>query len=171
MLRNTIVLALLFAGGWGIARAGSLDVDVEIPSLDVAEYHKPYLAVWVETDAQRLAAHLAVRYDVEKPNAKGNEWLKDMRQWWRRGGRGLDMPVDGLSAASLAPGLQHFSFDTTTGPLAELTPGQYRLVVEAAREVGGREVVELPFEWPLTATSTEAAGERELGRIVVTGKP
>ena len=33
-------------------------------------------------------------------------------------------------------------------PLAQLKPGQYAVVVEAAREVGGRELLRIPFQWP-----------------------
>ena len=36
-------------------------------------------------------------------------------------------------------------------PLAKLAPGKYKLVVEAVREVGGREAVRIPFEWPIKA--------------------
>jgi hypothetical protein len=34
---------------------------------------------------------------------------------------------------------------------AKLAPGDYTLVVEAAREVGGRELVKIPFSWPAKA--------------------
>ena len=51
-------------------------------------------------------------------------------------------------------------------PLPKLAPGQYKLMVEAAREVGGRELVSIPFEWPVKqATSLSASGNAELGAI------
>ena len=50
--------------------------------------------------------------------------------------------------------------------LSDLPEGDYQLVVEAAREVGGREVVRLPFQWPATGNKTvRADGEQELGRV------
>ncbi|WP_375268662.1 DUF2271 domain-containing protein [Phenylobacterium sp.] len=44
--------------------------------------------------------------------------------------------------------------------------------MEAAREVGGREMVRVPFQWPPKAqTSGRAAGESELGAVTLTLKP
>ena len=85
------------------ACAGELAVSLEIPRLDVAEYHRPYTALWVE-DKDKKVINLAVWYDVEMKEDKGEDWLKDMRQWWRRSGRELDMPIDGVSGATRAPG-------------------------------------------------------------------
>lgn len=45
-----------------------------------------------------------------------------------------------------------------------------RLVVEAAREVGGREIVRVPFQWPVKG-SAQAAGEHELGAVTVSVNP
>ncbi|WVM90991.1 DUF2271 domain-containing protein [Halopseudomonas pachastrellae] len=48
----------------------------------------------------------------------------------------------------------------------ELAPGDYELVVEAAREVGGRELLKVPFSWPVSqAADLQAQGNRELGQI------
>ena len=53
-------------------------------------------------------------------------------------------------------------------PLASLAPGKYRLVVEAAREGGGREVVRVPFEWPAkSAQSLTGKGTSELGTVAL----
>ena len=56
--------------------------------------------------------------------------------------------------------------------LASLPPGSYQLVVEAARENGGREVVRLPFDWPVKAAQTaKVQGEHELGAVSLDLKP
>lgn len=149
------------------ALAGDLAVTVEIPKLDVAEYHRPYLAAWVETADQQFVANLTVRYDVKKRDNEGTKWLKDLRQWWRRSGRDLTMPVDGVSGPTLPVGENALSFDMGKAPLAGLKPGSYALVVEAAREVGGRELIRLPFDWPLKPGKVEAKGDSELGRIAL----
>ena len=95
-----------------------------------------------------------------------------MRQWWRRAGRDLQMPVDGVSGATRPAGDQQMTFSSTKGPLANLPAGEYVLLVEAAREVGGREVVKLPFQWPpKSAGSAKGKGESELGAITLDFKP
>ncbi|HXD36915.1 MAG TPA: DUF2271 domain-containing protein, partial [Rhodanobacter sp.] len=56
--------------------------------------------------------------------------------------------------------------DDGQAPLGTLAPGDYTLVVEAAREVGGREVVRVPFTWPVSATQhLSAQGSSELGAV------
>ena len=46
------------------ALAADLRVQVEIPQLDVAEYHRPYVALWIEQDNQHKA-DLNVWYDIK----------------------------------------------------------------------------------------------------------
>ncbi|MFV3077444.1 DUF2271 domain-containing protein [Niveispirillum fermenti] len=149
------------------ALAGELAVTVEIPKLQVAEYHRPYVAAWIETADQQFVANLTVRYDVKMRDNEGTKWLKDMRQWWRRSGRDLTMPVDGVSAPTLPVGEHRLAFDTAKAPLNALKPGAYALVVEAAREVGGRELIRLPFDWSGQPLAVEARGENELGRVAL----
>ncbi|WP_417779241.1 DUF2271 domain-containing protein [Stutzerimonas xanthomarina] len=152
--------------------AAELVVDVEIPRLQVAEYHRPYVALWLEEPDKRHVANLAVWYDLKLKDNEGEKWLKDMREWWRRSGRSLQMPVDGVSGATRAVGTHQLTFDDTKTPLKDLPAGDYRLVVEAAREVGGRELLRLPFTWPpQSAEKQQAQGESELGTVTVQLNP
>ncbi len=149
-----------------------LQVNVEIPRLSVAEYHRPYVAMWVEGPDQAFVANLAVWYELKKKNNEGNKWLKDVRTWWRKSGRELSMPVDGLSSATRAPGEHASRFGGAQSPLGKLPAGEYQLVVEAAREMGGRELVKVPFQWPPKAPAThQAKGSHELGAVNVMVKP
>jgi hypothetical protein len=153
------------------AVAGGLEVSVEVPRLDVAEYHRPYLAIWLEKEGGGLT-DLAVWYDVKLKDKEGEKWLKDIRQWWRRSGRSQDFPIDGVSAATRAPGVHKLGFSAGQAPLGELAAGQYTLLVEAAREVGGRELLKIPFTWPASERQVlPAKGGSELGEIVLTVSP
>lgn len=152
--------------------AAEMDITVEVPRLDVAEYHRPYVAIWVERGSREVVANLAVWYDLEMANGEGKEWLKDMRQWWRRTGRSLDMPVDAFTGATRAPGVHQLTFSGDKEPLGDLPPGDYTLQVEASREVGGREMLTIPFTWPpQQAQQHSAQGENELGSIKLELKP
>ena len=156
----------------GQAQAADMAVRIEIPRLNVAEYHRPYVAVWVEGPDQKVAANLAVWYDVKLKNDEGTKWLKDMRQWWRRSGRELTMPADGISGATRPVGEHQLSFSEGKAPLGKLAEGKYELVVEAAREVGGRELLRIPFQWPPRAPEKgEVRGQHELGRVALETKP
>ncbi|RKT59290.1 hypothetical protein DFR40_1174 [Azonexus fungiphilus] len=154
------------------ALAAEIKLDIEVPRLSVAEYHRPYVAVWVERPDNSVAANLAVWYDGKLKNAEGTKWLKDMRQWWRRIGRELEVPIDGVTSATRAPGLHSLTFAEGKAPLAKLPPGEYKLQVEAAREAGGRELLSLPFQWPpQKATVLTAQGQHELGKLNFELKP
>ncbi len=154
------------------ALAADLELSLEIPRLTVAEYHRPYVAVWIENPDKTAVKTLAVWYDVKLKNNEGQKWLKDMRQWWRRAGRDMSLPADGVSAATRAPGKHQVVFKGGAAPLGKLPAGQYNLVVEAAREVGGVEVLRAPFQWPPKARATSSAqGSSELGAMSVTVKP
>jgi len=169
MIRLTRIapgMLLAFAGG---ASAADLSLSVEIPQLPVAEYHRPYVAIWIEGADQAIAANLAVWYQVRGDHTK---WLPDLRQWWRRGGRDLKVPVDGLTGATRPVGQHLLKFDAAKAPLTGLKPGQYTVVVEAVREVGGREAVRIPFEWPIKAAKRESAsGSKELGAVALSLNP
>ncbi|HTV02799.1 MAG TPA: DUF2271 domain-containing protein [Luteitalea sp.] len=152
--------------------AADLNVSLEIPRLNVAEYHRPYVAVWIEGADSKVVTNLAVWYEVKKPNAEGTKWLKDIRAWWRKSGRDLKVPVDGVTGATRPAGQHSLTFSSGKGPLASLAPGSYTLIVEAAREVGGRELLRVPFQWPATsAVTAKAQGTHELGALTVTVTP
>ncbi len=160
-----LAMTSVFAGP---AAAADLSLKIEIPRLDVAEYHRPYVAIWIEKPDQSFVSNLAVWYDLKLKDDEGTKWLKDLRQWWRRSGRELRMPVDGLSSPTRAPGQHAVAFTGSKSPLAQLPPGEYQIVIEAAREVGGRELLRTPLQWPpKAAQSIQLKGDHELGAVSV----
>jgi hypothetical protein len=167
-LRYSIALSLPLASA--SAMAADLALKLDVPQLNVAEYHRPYIAAWVENADQKVVANIAVLYDTKKKDNAGTKWLKDMRQWWRKSGRELTMPMDGVSGATKAPG--ELTLNIPKGALDKLPAGQYTVLVEAAREAGGREVVKVPLAWPpKTAANVTGQGKEELGAVVVQVKP
>ncbi|QBE64985.1 DUF2271 domain-containing protein [Pseudoduganella lutea] len=169
-LRYSIALGIPLVSAQ--AMAADLALKLDIPQLNVAEYHKPYIAAWLENADQKVVTNLAVLYDVKKKDKAGEKWLKDMRQWWRKTGRDLAMPVDGVSGATRAPGEHTLTFPGAKDALAKLPAGEYTVVVEASREAGGRELVKVPVAWPPKGAKEFAAkGKEELGNVVVQLKP
>lgn len=155
------------------AVAAGLGASIEVPRLNTSEYHRPYVAAWIERPDNSVAATVAVWYDVRRtnnPEGEGTKWLKDLRQWWRRTGRELQVPIDGVTGATKPAGMHTVGLPDAAA--AKLAPGAYKFVVEAAREAGGREVVSVPFQWPPTkADSQSANGSSELGEIKLELKP
>lgn len=178
----------------GTASASELAIAVELPKIDVAEYHRPYVAMWIEREDQSFVANLSVWYQEKRgggggPGARtggggtggsspgaggegGTKWLNELRTWWRKSGREQTFPIDGVTGPTKPPGMQQLKFTGDTAPLATLAPGKYRIVVEAARENAGREVVRVPFEWPAkSAQSLTGKGTTELGTVAVNVAP
>ena len=80
--------------------------------------------------------------------------------------------MNGITGATKPAGKHQLSFTEGSAQMPKLAPGAYKLVVEAAREVGGREVVSIPFQWPPTAAAQPtASGKEELGEIKLELKP
>lgn len=155
-------LPLLLAAGVAVAPAVATaqSVTITIPQMKVAEYHKPYVAVWLEPAAGGPARTLAVWYDVAKRgNEPGTKWLAGLRTWWRKGGRSLNLPANGVSGATRAPGAHRIQLPKG------LNAGAYTLHVEAAREDGGRELVSVPLTIP--AKGARGAGKTELGAVTI----
>jgi hypothetical protein len=168
----SVAVGLAVGIATGMASAADMSVKITQPQLNVAEYHRPYVAVWIEKADQQFVDHLSVWYDVKKRDNGGTKWLKDMRQWWRKGGKDLQVPVDGVTGATRAVGEHVLVFAGKNAPLNKLAPGAYQLVVEASREAGGREVVKLPFQWPSkTVQNVSAKGQEELGVVSLQIKP
>ncbi|AFV00046.1 DUF2271 domain-containing protein [Simiduia agarivorans] len=155
MKNGFLFLALLVAHA---RQAAELRVQVAIPQLDVAEYHRPYVAVWIENDQRKTVAQISHWLEQEK-------WHRDLRSWWRRGGKSLALPVDGVTGATRKPGRYELVQQL------ELMPGKYVLNVEAVREVGGREHIKLPFVWQGKSLTSQQQGKHELGAVAFTLAP
>ena len=153
------------------ALSAELALKLQLPRMDIAEYHRPYVAAWIEKASdQSYAGNVALWYDVNKRDNGGAKWLKEMRSWWRKSGHDTAV-VDGVTGATRTAG-EHALNLLDSKAVAALAPGQYELVVEAARENGGREVVRLPFEWPVKKVqSARAQGQGELGTVALDPKP
>lgn len=160
---GAVGLASLLAAPAFAAAPGTMDVTVTIPRVKVAEYHRPYVAIWVEKDGG-AAKTVAVWYDYDMKKGEGTKWLRDVRQWWRASGRSIKFPANGITGATRAPGTHKVSF--SRAQLGAMAAGKYTLVVEAAREGGGRELVRIPFTWPAASgAGGKASGTTELGTV------
>jgi len=163
---------VIAASGFSVsaAQAGQVVLEIEIPQQKVAEYHKPYVAGWIEDASGKAVGNMFVWYDVKKPENRGSKWLSDLRSWWRKSGRDL-ASTDGFSSATRAPGRNTLSLDSGAPAFKNLKPGAYTFVVEAAREQGGHEVVKVPVNWTGKALTTAGKGGTELGQVKITYKP
>jgi hypothetical protein len=170
-LKYSFMLGAAASAAAPFAGAAELAIGVEVPQLNVAEYHRPYVSMWIERKDQSFVGNLAVWHKAAR-SAEGDKWLKDLRTWWRKSGRELKIPVDGVTSATRPVGAHRVAFTEGSAPFGKLAAGEYRLVVEAVRENGGREIVTLPFQWPPQgAGKQQLQGKDELGLVTLELKP
>ena len=94
MRKSLIVSAAAFALASVPASADTGPATFEIPRIEASNYRKPYVAIWLE-DADRKAVKMyRVLFDQ---SPIGDNWLPDLKTWWRRGGRAMEMPVAGTA--------------------------------------------------------------------------
>jgi hypothetical protein len=149
--------SLSLIGTFAALPATAATVNVTIPRLNTAEYQKPYVAVYLEPTAGGPAKTIAIWYALNKRDGEnGTKWLTELRAWWRKGGRSLQQPADGISGPTRAPGSYAIPLP------ADALSGAYTLTVEAAREHGGREFVSLPAR-----AGAGASGKTELGAVAI----
>ena len=147
------VIVFLFICISSFTHAQTLQVSVEIPEIMTVEYHRPYVSVWLEDAQREPSAQLALWLEQEK-------WHRDLRYWWRRAGQNRAQLIDAYSGATRKPGKYEFS-------VPYLRQKHQVLVVEAVREVGGRELIKLPLAELKAGAALSTSGERELGLIHV----
>lgn len=139
-------------------------VEYQIPALTVAEYRRPYAAVWITNADKQVVRQLLV-------HGNSLRWLREIPLWWRRYGRRDESMIDGLARPTPAPGQHMLVWDGRDDRGRKVAKGQYLLHLEVAREHGGRELVTVPFELSGQAFAHQANGEREVGVVKVSFNP
>lgn len=138
---------------------GEVSVQLVVSKLDARPYHRPYVAIWIETTKRKGVQTLAVWHEQE-------EWLKDMRQWWRKLGRDGAAEYDGVSGATRKPGSYVVRWKPASG--SALEPGEYYINIEAAREQGGRDYLRQKIRiGAAEAQVYKLEGDLELGTVII----
>ncbi len=160
---RTFILALVTLIISATSQAeSSINLQIQIPALDTSPYHRPYIAVWLESPKRQGITTLAIWYDDD-------EWLKDLRQWWRKLGRKDRSAYDSVTGATRKPGLYTFSWDGLNAQGDPIPEGEYILNIEASREAGGRDFLRQKIHWRkgLSPQTYSLPGKVELGTVTV----
>ncbi|WP_141734626.1 DUF2271 domain-containing protein [Oligoflexus tunisiensis] len=116
-----------------------LEIEIELPDIKVEPYHRPYVAIWLETPDRKAVSTIALWWQKDT-------WLKDLRQWWRRVGKESLAGIDGYSGATRKPGTYKINWKPVDQKGKPLPAGSYVLNFEASREEGGRDHVKQTIE-------------------------
>lgn len=166
MKKSTLVAVVMLATFASSCWAnGSMRIDLTLAKQDKGKYHKPYVAVWLETKERKAVSTLAIWYRTKK----GEKWLKDLRQWWRKAGSHSMNTIDAATGATRKAGHYQIKWDETVEG-AEIPAGDYVLHLEAVREKAGREHLRIPISFPLKQNANKsmfANGKTEFGPVSI----
>jgi len=151
MLAAAITMALPLS-------AADLQINLALPKITEGQYHRPYVAVWVEDSSEKSVRLIEIWR--EKP-----DWIKDLRRFWRKTGRADQPLVDARTGATKGPGSYQLHWDGKDDQGNAVPAGQYQLVIEAAREHGGRNLVKQKFNWDGQAINISVPAGSEIGEV------
>lgn len=139
----------------------TVSVQFELPRMERGQYFRPYVALWLETEDREGVRTILVWHEK-------SDWLKDLRQWWRKLGRHGEPPYDGVSGATRTPGRYQTTWKAVDGNHQPIAAGTYYLHLEAAREEGDREFLRQKIVLGAGRPQTyQLQGESELGRFEI----
>lgn len=126
-----ILTTPLLVNSAAISESAKVDVAFELPTITTTMYARPYVAVWIENSERKSVKTIELWVGKD-------EWLKDLRSWWRKVGRYDRELIDAVTSATRPAGKYKFSWDGKDDSGQTLPQGDYTLHIEVVREHGGR---------------------------------
>jgi len=133
-----------------------MDIEFTIPAVEASIYARPYVAIWIEDEKRQPVRTIQLWVGED-------EWLKDLRSWWRKVGRNDRAVVDAVTSATRPVGQYRFSWDGLDQQGKRVEQGNYTFYVEVVREHGGRNYLRQKIQFAeqdfkLTLQPTEETG-------------
>ncbi|WP_375749567.1 DUF2271 domain-containing protein [Vibrio sp. HN007] len=161
---KTAVLASVLLAPFVVAKPlppeVSVDFGLQLPEAKASAHARPYVAVWIEDDERKPVKTIQLW-------AGDDEWLKDLRSWWRKVGRYDRKLVDGVTSATRPSGEHRFSWDGKDDSGHRLEQGEYTVHIEVVREHGGRNYLRQKVAFNESESSYQLEPTEETGVITI----
>jgi thiamine biosynthesis lipoprotein len=149
------------AGFWNPAY--ELTVALEIPQTQGFGARRPYVAVWIEDKDRFPVRTLTVMFEKSR-------WLNELRAWYRDDrlralSEGTEI-LNSITSATRSPGKYTFRWDGKDNAGRPVKEGRYTVLVEAAREHGGYNLVKREMSFAGEPAQAQAPPEGELGAVL-----
>ncbi|OAN12961.1 hypothetical protein A3K86_14905 [Photobacterium jeanii] len=135
-----------------------MDVSFELPLIQSSNYNRPYVAVWIEGADRQPVRTLELWVGKD-------EWLKDLRSWWRKVGRYDRALVDGVTSATRPAGEYRFVWDGKNHAGERVEQGEYTFYAEVVREHGGRSLLRKKLDFGTEGFSVDIKPTDETGKV------
>ncbi|MGF1718931.1 DUF2271 domain-containing protein [Vibrio kyushuensis] len=143
-----------------LPESAKLDISFELPKIETSMYARPYVAVWLEDSNRKPVKTMELWVGKD-------EWLKDLRSWWRKVGRYDRELVDAVTSATRPAGQYRFIWDGTNDVGQRVEQGTYTLHIEVVREHGGRDYLRQKVELNDTEVVYQLEPTDETGQITL----
>ena len=150
-------------------QADQLQLQLQLPDHGAGS-KRPFVSVWLQNSS---GLHQQILLLGDQPR-----WYNELRSWWRlfkqqlpagpleQQQQQIQQLADQWAGATRKAGPHHFQWVARLANGTPLPPGPYQLMVEIAREGGGREQLKLPLHWPLPAGQIiQAHGKQEVALV------
>lgn len=157
----------------------TLEVQLQLPvHSSTTSAKRPYVSLWFTDAAGQQPIPLLLQ-------GKDPRWYAALTRWWSQLGaavpawvatsqqdpqlgraRMADFHIDQYASATQRSGPQRWHLPLRDRLQQPLAAGDYLLWLEVAREHGGRELLKLPFRWPLPQ-AVSAQGRHEITAIEI----
>ena len=142
--------------------AYELTVTVEIPQTQGFGARRPYVAIWIEDKDRFPVRTLAVLFEKTR-------WLNELRAWYRDDrlramSEGTEI-LSSVTSATRSPGKYTFKWEGQDNSGKPVKAGKYTVLVEAAREHGGYNLVRQEINFNGEPTQAQAPANGELGSV------
>jgi len=157
MVQQVILMLVLLMGSVAAqdqAQAQQMELKFELPSFTTANYHNPYVAIWIESNKKKETLLL---WHLKK--GRKDKWLVDIRRWWRKQGRYGTAP-DGVTGATKGPDIYKKKFDINDVE-------QFNLFIEVVREDGGRSLLKQAINVNDQQMVYKIAADKEIGPVTI----
>jgi FAD:protein FMN transferase len=139
-----------------------LAVDFEIPVLSVANYKRPFIALWIE-DADKFPIRtLALWYHEDR-------WLTESKAWYRadrlRGMSETTSIVRSIGVATRPAGKYTIKWDGKDNAGNLVKPGAYTVLLESVREHGTYQLIRQEMRFSGTPQHVDVKPGSELGPV------
>lgn len=135
-----------------------VDVSYEVPAIKTARYRRPYLAIWITDERDRVVRTLLLL--GRRPAYANANYL-----WWGSYGPEARTKLAAVSRATRAPGRYTAIWDGRDDQGRPVPQGRYRLHVEAARQFGGHAHSVSDLNLRATPLTQAIAAKREFGAV------
>ena len=135
-------------------------IDFEIPEHAIADYERPYVAVWIADKERNLIRILMLAGQQER-------WMEENYYWHRRFGRKAGSLVDAIAGPTRRPGQYDLQWDGLTDDGIPAPAGDYILHLEAAREHGDHQHESIGFTISQDPFTHQVEPGSEIGPVII----